>query len=80
MKEKEPEKKMIVRTILRMGYRRDRGDSFSKNSISGKTIIRLLDSGVHIKVYTSGYGESDFLLKEDITKSSLKKFIRNNEL
>ena len=70
----------VKKTIRKMGYKYEDEDIYVKKSSGGRTIITLMESGIRIKVYSSGYGESDFLSNPEPDKEKLKNFIRENEL
>ena len=73
-------KNEFERTIKKMGYKEDGINTYVKEKSSGRTYIWIQDSGIKIKVYAYGYGESDFLPSNQLTVDRLKQFIRENEL
>ena len=79
---REPKSPMneIEKTIRRMGYKAEGENTFVKINSSGRTYIWNQENGIKIKVYSNGYGESDFLPSIHITVDRLKQFIRENEL
>ena len=78
-KEKTP-LDQVKKTIRKMGFKYEDEDNYVKKSSGGRTIITLMESGIRIKVYSSGYGESDFLSNPVTDHQKLKQFIRENEL
>ena len=68
------------RTIRKLGYKKESEGTFVREDYSGRTMIWLSESGVKIKVYANGYGESDFMPAPLPDKETLRSFIRRNEL
>ncbi|WP_033959936.1 hypothetical protein [Psychroserpens jangbogonensis] len=66
--------------IRKMGYKKEKDGTFLKLSHGGRTMIWLSSQGVKIKVYASGYGESDFLPYSILDEDRLERFILENEL
>lgn len=71
--------KEMEKMVKRMGYSDD-GGSFIKEGSTGRTTIWISEAGVKIKVYSGGYGESDFMPSPILDMAKLKTFIRSNEL
>lgn len=71
---------LVKRTIRKMGYKNEGDGTFLKESSNGRTMIWLMNNGIIIKVYSGGYGESDFLPGPVTDINRLKQFIRKNEL
>jgi len=69
-------KTQSVIIIKAFGFER-LGDNYVRHSNHGTTQIAFHGTGIWIKAYSSGYGESDFL-KYPFTKNSLNIFIREN--
>ena len=79
-KEADSPYKICVKTIKKMGYKRDHEGSFYKESSYGRTTIWITDAGIKIKVYANDYAESDFLRAPYPDADTLRNFIRNNQL
>jgi hypothetical protein len=71
----------IIRTIRSLGYSRDYSGAFVKHGWEGgRTMIWILSTGIRIKAYGGGYGESDFLEDPITDMKKLRSFIRRNEV
>ena len=71
---------MSRKTIKKMGYRLDGNDIYLKTYPNGRTMIWLSESGIKLKVYAGGYGESDFWPGPLLDQESLWKFIKEHEI
>ncbi len=72
--------KDIAAAIQRLGYKKDEENTFAKVTKTGRTMIWISNDGVKIKVYTSGYAESEFLHFPISNPKILRKFIKENEI
>ncbi|MEC4050100.1 hypothetical protein OX284_011715 [Flavobacterium sp. SUN046] len=72
--------KECERTIKKLGYKKQDQGVFVRDSSSGRTTIWLYEDSVKIKVYASGYAESDYLPAPLPDAETLRSFIRRNEL
>ncbi len=79
-KKKLTPEELAKKTIRKMGYKNEGNGTFAKESSNGQTMIWFMNNGIKIKVYSGGYGESDFLPGPVSDINKLKQFIRENEL
>ncbi|MFM7767042.1 MAG: hypothetical protein ACKO9S_04175 [Bacteroidota bacterium] len=68
------------RLFRKMGYHQLENGMWQSINGNCRTMITLMNGGVHIKVYGYGYGESDFLPGPVEDMEKLKRFIRSNEV
>lgn len=64
----------------KLGYRKIAPASWQRISGPCRTMITLMNGGVHIKAYGYGYAESDFLPGPVDDMEKLKQFIYSNQV
>ncbi len=74
---KQLSSKQISAYLTRRGYKELTSGTFTTETWGNTVNINFMNGGIHIKIYGSGYSESDFI-KNPITKEQLKGFLRSN--
>jgi len=68
------------RILNEFGYSFLGGSLYEKNLKNCNAIVNLKNDGLHLKVYGSGYAESDFISYIGLTESLLRSFLLANSI